>query len=67
MSGTLHAAPLTKQGGRQGINHARNVWHHPLLVLNADCRFLVVDRKGPGNNLEEVWFGEREISNLALA
>jgi ureidoglycolate lyase len=43
------------------------VWHHPLLVLNADCRFLVVDRKGPGNNLEEVWFGEREISNLALA
>ena len=52
--------------GRQGINYARNVWHHPLLVLNADCRFLVVDRHGPGNNLEEVWFGEREISHLAF-
>jgi ureidoglycolate lyase len=52
--------------GHQGINYARNVWHHPLLVLNAECRFLVVDRKGPGNNLEEVWFGEREISHLAL-
>jgi ureidoglycolate lyase len=41
--------------GRQGVNYARNVWHHPLLVLDDDERFLVVDRKGPGNNLEEVW------------
>jgi ureidoglycolate lyase len=42
--------------GRQGVNYARNVWHHPLLVFDADSRFLIVDRKGPGNNLEEVWF-----------
>jgi ureidoglycolate lyase len=41
--------------GRQGVNYARNVWHHPLLVLDDDERFLVIDRKGPGNNLEEVW------------
>jgi ureidoglycolate lyase len=40
--------------GRQGINYARNAWHHPLLVLEAESRFLVVDRKGPGANLEEV-------------
>jgi len=40
--------------GRQGVNYARNTWHHPLLVLYDDERFLVVDRKGPGNNLEEV-------------
>ncbi len=40
--------------GRQGINYARNAWHHPLLVLDAGSRFLVVDRKGPGANLEEV-------------
>lgn len=40
--------------GRQGINYARNTWHHPLLVLKAASRFLVVDRKGPGTNLEEV-------------
>jgi ureidoglycolate lyase len=39
--------------GRQGINYARNVWHHPLLVLDDDSRFLVIDRQGPGNNLEE--------------
>jgi ureidoglycolate lyase len=41
--------------GRQGVNYARNVWHHPLLVLDAGSRFLIIDRKGPGNNLEEVW------------
>lgn len=40
--------------GRQGINYARNIWHHPLLVFDDDSRFFVVDRKGPGNNMEEV-------------
>ncbi len=44
--------------GRQGINYARNTWHHPLLVLEAESRFLVVDRKGPGANLEEVQIDE---------
>ncbi len=39
--------------GRQGINYARNVWHHPLLVFDADSQFMVVDRKGPGENLLE--------------
>jgi ureidoglycolate lyase len=40
--------------GRQGVNYARNAWHHPLLVFEDDSRFMVVDRKGPGNNLEEM-------------
>ena len=44
--------------GRQGVNYARNSWHHPLLVLDADSRFLIVDRKGPGDNLEEVHLPE---------
>jgi ureidoglycolate lyase len=44
--------------GRQGINYARNVWHHPLLVYDAGSHFLIVDRKGPGDNLEEVWLSE---------
>jgi len=44
--------------GRQGTNYARNTWHHPLLVLEAESRFLVVDRKGPGANLEEVQINE---------
>ena len=41
--------------GMQGVNYAPNAWHHPLLVLERETRFLIVDRKGPGNNLEELW------------
>jgi ureidoglycolate lyase len=50
--------------GRQGVNYARNVWHHPLLVRDAESRFLVVDRKGPGSNLDEVWFAEDAVFGL---
>lgn len=46
--------------GLQGVNYAPNVWHHPLLVFDADSRFLIVDRKGPGDNLEELWL-EQEL------
>ena len=42
---------LCPQG--KGVNYAPNVWHHPLLSLDAVSDFLVVDRDGPGNNLEE--------------
>ncbi len=44
---------LFQATGQQGINYAKGAWHHPLLVMNAG-RFIVIDRKGPGNNLEEV-------------
>lgn len=37
----------------QGVNYARHVWHHPLLALDAESRFLVVDRDGPGDNCDE--------------
>jgi ureidoglycolate lyase len=49
-----------KATGRQGVNYGRHVWHHPLLVLEAGSRFLIVDRKGPGDNLEEIWLPERQ-------
>ncbi|MCA0422832.1 MAG: ureidoglycolate lyase [Proteobacteria bacterium] len=39
--------------GRQGVNYARDVWHFPLVTFADGDRFMVVDRKGPGNNLEE--------------
>lgn len=42
-----------RASGRQGVNYRRNVWHHPLLVERDDERFLVIDRAGPGTNLEE--------------
>jgi len=50
--------------GRQGVNYARNIWHHPLMVLDADSRFFIVDRKGPGANLEEVFLDKAQA--LAL-
>lgn len=37
----------------QGVNYRRNVWHHPLMALDAASMFLVVDRDGSGCNLEE--------------
>lgn len=43
--------------GRQGVNYRKGAWHHPLLVFEPVSRFLIVDRKGPGTNLEEVWLG----------
>ena len=41
-----------------GVNYARNVWHHPLVSLESVSDFLIVDRAGEGNNLEEFFFGE---------
>jgi ureidoglycolate lyase len=40
--------------GTQGITYAKNIWHHPLLVFDQASRFLIIDRKGAGKNLEEV-------------
>ena len=51
----LHAF---RADGTQGVNYAKGIWHHPLLVLKPDHDFMVIDRGGPGNNLEEHWFPE---------
>lgn len=51
--------------GRQGVNYARGVWHHPLLVLTDHERFLVVDRAGPGNNLDEIWLDAEQTMHLS--
>jgi ureidoglycolate lyase len=42
--------------GTQGINYRANTWHHPLMALEEIGDFLVVDRSGPGNNLEEYFY-----------
>jgi ureidoglycolate lyase len=47
---------LTAPG--QGINLAMNTWHGVLTPLEAEADFLVIDRGGPGNNLEEFFFLE---------
>lgn len=38
--------------GRQGVSYRRGTWHLPLTVLDM-AHLLVVDRKGPGCNLNE--------------
>jgi ureidoglycolate lyase len=45
---------LFRAEGHQGVHYRKGVWHHFLLALDAESDFLVVDRVGPGDNLEEV-------------
>ncbi len=45
---------LTAPG--QGVNYHRNVWHGVLTPLGRPGRFLIVDRIGTGNNLEEFFY-----------
>lgn len=42
--------------GRQGVNYHRNVWHGILTPLDRQQSFLIVDRKGAGDNLQEYFF-----------
>ncbi len=44
--------------GNQGVNYGRNVWHHPLISLEEASDFLVIDRGGEGDNLEEFFFDD---------
>ena len=37
----------------QGVNYHKGVWHHFSLALGKTTDFLVIDRKGGGENLEE--------------
>jgi ureidoglycolate lyase len=46
------------EGGLRGVNYRRNVWHHALIALEKASDFLVVDRGGEGNNLEEYSYPE---------
>jgi ureidoglycolate lyase len=45
---------LFRADGHQGVHYRKGVWHHFLLVLDAESDFLVVDRAGPGENCEEI-------------
>ncbi|GJH26182.1 ureidoglycolate lyase [Caballeronia sp. EK] len=45
--------------GWQGVNYARGVWHHPLIVLDKAADFIVVDRGGDLPNCDEIDLPER--------
>lgn len=42
--------------GHQGVQYNAGTWHFPLLVLGAEQDFLIVDRAGAGDNLDEEFF-----------
>ena len=49
---------LAKAG--QGVNYRKGVWHHFLLPLETESDFLVIDRAGPGSNLDEIELDARD-------
>ena len=51
--GAPHAF-VTETG--QGVNYPRNLWHGVLTPIGEPQDFLIVDRGGEGNNLEEFHF-----------
>jgi ureidoglycolate lyase len=42
--------------GRQGVNYRPGTWHHPVIALDHETEFLVLDRGGPGRNCDELHF-----------
>ena len=50
--------------GYQGVNYARGVWHFPLIGLDEEQDFLVIDRGGPEDNYEEIFFNESDTRIL---
>ncbi|MFC5385042.1 ureidoglycolate lyase [Aquamicrobium segne] len=42
----------------QGINYHRNVWHGVLTPIGAKQDFIVIDRGGDGDNIEEFYFSQ---------
>ena len=45
---------------KMGINYKPGIWHFPL-ISTEDTNFLVIDRKGSGENLTIHKFGNQEI------
>jgi ureidoglycolate lyase len=54
--GTPGTPSIFRTAPGQGVNIAMNIWHGVLTPLEAVSDFLVVDRGGPGDNLEEFFF-----------
>ena len=50
----------------QGVNYHKNMWHHPVLALEGESDFLVVDRGGEEHNCEERFFPEENVIILSL-
>ncbi|WP_422372997.1 ureidoglycolate lyase [Hoeflea sp.] len=49
--------------GDVGVQYARNVWHHPLIAVGEPSLFVVMDREGDGDNLEEIGYPAPYVIN----
>ncbi len=49
----------------QSINLLRGVWHGVLAPIEQPGQFVVIDRIGPGANLEEYWFDDPYVIESA--
>jgi ureidoglycolate lyase len=54
-------------GAGQGVNYRPGVWHHPLIALDQNGDFLVIDRGGPGANCDEVALALRWVIGTIAA
>lgn len=50
----------------QGVNYHKGTWHHYCLALNSESDFLVIDRKGGGDNCVEVQLSAGEQIEVTL-
>ena len=50
--------------GSVGVNYHRNTWHHYQMVIQGQADFLVIDRGGKGNNLEEHYLSQELVIQL---
>lgn len=58
LDGQPHEPKAFLTAAGQGVNYHRGTWHGVLTPLHEPGLFAVVDRIGPGENLEEHWFEE---------
>jgi ureidoglycolate lyase len=54
-------APRAFLACRQGVNFRAGTWHHPLLALERQSDFLVVDREGDDDNCDEAELADRWV------
>ncbi len=62
---TPHDVRAFISNGSQGINYFANTWHHPIIALEDNDEFLIVDRTGPGNNCDEFYFDTQQTILLS--
>ena len=61
----INALQCFRARGNQGVHYHRGVWHHPLLILQPQQLFWVIDKK-IDNNLCEFWFAHHNLNSATV-